>query len=323
MHSTAQVNLSDDEIDLKEVARVLWGRRLIIVVSVVVATAASIIIAICLPDVYKAEAVLMPTANRQDTGLGTLVSQYGALAGVAGIDITGLENTDRTAYAIRLLKSRRFVADFIRKHDAMVELMAAENWDRNSGELTFDSEIYDVRHKKWVRKAKKPFKSEPSMQEAYEVFMDNFSVEKSSEDDFIILSVEHISPYIAKQWVDWLVADLNQTIRDQDVVENERSVEYLEQKILATPLTELKNIFAELIQDQLKTIMLANVRAEYALRTVDPAVLPLMKSKPNRLIICVLGAFVGAVLVSIFVLAGHYSGAWVRRSVDEIASDEL
>mgnify|MGYP000589374138 CR=1 FL=1 len=41
------------------------------------------------------------------------------------------------------------------------------------------------------------------------------------------VSVEHYSPTVARQWVDWLVDDINSEIMEQDVSEAEQAIDYL------------------------------------------------------------------------------------------------
>ena len=53
--------------------------------------------------------------------------------------------------------------------------------------------------------------------------------------------------------------------------------------------------------------MLAEVRPEYVFKTIDPAVAPEVKSKPNRALICVLGVLLGGMLGVVIVLIQHYA----------------
>ena len=53
----------------------------------------------------------------------------------------------------------------------------------------------------------------------------------------------------------------------------------------------LDEVFAQLIEEQTKTIMLANVSKDYVFDVIDPPVAPELKSKPSRAVICVLGTF--------------------------------
>ncbi len=62
----------------------------------------------------------------------------------------------------------------------------------------------------------------------------------------------------------------------------------------------MQRVMYSLIENETQTLMLANARAEYAFRVVDPAVAPEVRSSPNRTLIVlsggVLGLFIGTVL---------------------------
>ena len=114
--------------------------------------------------------------------------------------------------------------------------------------------------------------------------------------------MEHYSPTVARQWVDWLVDDLNSEIMRQDVSEAEQAIEYLNKQIANTSLAELQTVFFSLIEEQTKTVMLAKVSSEYLLKTLDPAVAPEEKAKPKRALIAVLGTLLGGFLGIVIVL---------------------
>ena len=291
----------DDEIDLRELFGVLWAGKWLIVGVTTAAAIMAVVIAIMLPNIYRAEALLAPNQDQGAGGLAALASQYGGLASLAGINLGGGQ-ADKTGLGLEVLKSRKFVGDFIERHDLLVPLMAAEGWDAESGELKIDPDDYDIAAKKWVREVSPPKKTIPSTQEAYEEFSDLFSVSQDKKSGFVTVSVEHYSPTVARQWVDWLVDDLNSEIMRQDVSEAEQAIEYLNKQIASTSLAELQTVFFRLIEEQTKTVMLAKVSSEYLLKTLDPAVAPEEKDKPKRALIAVLGTLLGGFLGIVIVL---------------------
>lgn len=284
----------DDEIDLRELFGVLWKGKWLIGGIASAATVIAVIVALLLPNVYRAEALLAPNDQDRAGGLSALAAQYGGLASLAGIDI-GSGSSDKTGLGIEVLKSRQFVSDFIERRDILVPLIAATGWDEESRELKIDSDIYDVAERKWVREVRPPKKNTPSMQEAYEEFMSILSVSRDKVSGLVTIRIDHYSPDIAKQWVDWLVEDINATTMHRDVAEAQQAIEFLYQQIEKTSVADLQNVFFSLIEEQTKTVLLANVTDEYLLRTLDPAVAPEKRLKPNRRLIVLLGMVLGGV----------------------------
>ena len=296
----------DDEIDLKELFLVLWAGRWIIAGATALGGAIAVVVALSLPNIYTSSALLAP-AESSGGGMSELMKQYGGLASLAGVSLPGGGDSSKAALAMELMKSRAFLGEFIERHDILPELMAAESWDETTGEVRFDDDLYDVESGTWVRDVDPPKQSKPSLQEAHEAFIEILGVSEEKDTGFVTVSVEHLSPMIAQQWVTWLVDDINQAVRDQDVAEANRSIDYLKEQVATTALAELQSVFFELIQSQTETVMLAQVRPEYVFKTIDPAVVPEEKSKPKRALICVLGALLSGMLGVLVVLVRHYA----------------
>jgi uncharacterized protein involved in exopolysaccharide biosynthesis len=309
MNESKQENspaLPDDEIDLRELFRVLWAGKWLIGGISFAAAMIAVAFALSLPNIYRAEALLAPNDSQGTGGLSALAAQYGGLASLAGINL-GSGSADKTAFGLEVLKSRKFVSGFIERHNILVPLMAAEDWDAESGELKINPEVYDLATDRWARDAIPPRKAMPSLQEAHTAFMANLSVSQDKKSGFVSIAVEHYSPTVAKQWVDWLVGDINFSIMQRDVAEAEQAIAYLNEQIESTSLADLQNVFFKLIEEQTKIVMLAKVSPEYMLRTLDPAVIPEIKSQPNRALICVLGTLLGGMLSVLGVLIRHYA----------------
>jgi uncharacterized protein involved in exopolysaccharide biosynthesis len=298
-------SVNDDEIDLKELFSALWAGKITIILTTFVASVIAVAIALSMPNIYRAEALLSPVSS-DGGGMNGLANKFGGLASLAGVSLGG-GGFDKTTMGIEVLKSRTFFADFVGKYPIMVDLMASNGWDSNNNEVLIDTEIYDVDGQVWIREAKAPRKSEPSVQEAHKEFSKLLSVSQDKESSFITIAIEHYSPYVAKQWVDWLVQDINNTIRNQEVQQAQRSIDYLLNQIKQTKLAELQMGFFELIQSQTETIMLANASPEYLFKTLDPAVVPELKAKPKRALICVLGVILGGMLGALIVLVRYFA----------------
>ena len=283
----------DDEIDLRDLFRVLWAGKLLIGGITFAVAVIAIAVALMLPNIYRAEALLAPNDQDGAGGLSALAAQYGGLASLAGINLRP-GTADKTSLGLEILKSRKFITKFVESHNILVQLMAVEGWDLETGKLEINPDAYDVESDTWVRQVRPPKKTIPSSQEAHEKFMDILSVSQDIKTGFVTLAIEHYSPAVAKQWVDWLIDDLNASIMRQDVSEAEQAIEYLNDQIKNTSLAELQIVFFSLIEEQTKTVMLAKVTDEYLLKTLDPAVAPEMKSKPKRALIVILSVLLGS-----------------------------
>lgn len=288
--------VADDEIDLRELFSAIWQGKWIIIATTFVFAVASVIYALSLPNIYKSEALLAPV--NAEAGLN-LPGQLGGLAALAGVNLGG-GSGDKTTLAIEVLKSRDFIGRFIEKYDLYIPVMAAKGWHRGSDTLKIDREIYNTETKEWVRKVKEPFQPKPSLQETYSEFMNLFSVSQDKDTRMVSISVQHFSPMLAKQWVDNLIKEINEDLRQRELNEARRSINYLNEQIALTNLADARSMLYSLVEEQTKTLMLANVRHEYVFKTIDPANIPERKYKPSRVIVVFFGVLVGFILSSAF-----------------------
>ena len=296
----------DDEIDLKELFMVLWSGKWLISGVTGIAAAISVVVALSLPNIYTASALLAP-AESGGGGLSGLMKQYGGLASLAGVSLPGGEEGSRAQLGMQLMRSRAFIGDFVERRDILPELMAVESWDAGSGDIIFDPDDYEADTSTWVRVVDLPKKPTPSLLEAHEEFMDILGVSEDKQTGYVTVSIDHQSPVVAAQWVNWLIEDVNAAVKAQDVSEAEKSIEYLKQQVANTSLADLQAMFFELTQSQTETVILAEVRPEYVFKTIDPAVVPEEKSEPSRALICVLGTLLGGMLGVVIVLILHYA----------------
>jgi uncharacterized protein involved in exopolysaccharide biosynthesis len=306
VNASYQKTENDDEIDLAELWLAVWSGKVLIIAITFLFAVSSIIYAINQPNIYKASTLLAPASEQGGAGgLAKMAGQFGGLASLAGINLGG-GGTDKTGLALEVLRSRLFIESFINKYHLLVPLMAAKNWDINTNTLLLDEEVYNTKSKTWIREVKAPKTPEPSPWESFKVFTELLSVSADKETGMIIIAIEHYSPEIAKQWLIWLVAEINNTMREQDKSEAQRSIDFLSEKLQETQLADMQTVFYQLIEEQTKTIMLAEVSLEYVLKTIDPANSPDEKAKPKRALIVVLGTMLGGILSVLIVLVRYF-----------------
>ena len=191
---------------------------------------------------------------------------------------------------------------------SLVALMAAEGWNGNSDELIIDDDIYDTSSQQWIREAQLPFKKKPSVQEAYEVFIsDHLVVAEDQKTGFVTLAVKHYSPSLARDWVLAVLRGIEASIRDKEVREAERSIAFLKAESAENSLISLNEVFASLIEEQTKKIVLANASEEYVFEVIEPPVAAELKSEPKRSLICILGTLLSGMLSVLYVLIKHYA----------------
>ena len=295
----------DDEFDPRELFNVLWINKLFLVTLTGLFALISIIYSLTLTNIYTAQTLLAPSASGD---MSSNLSQYAGLASMAGISLPGSSSgiSDKDL-ALSLLKSKGLLQRLIDKHDILPDLIAAEAWHLTSNSISYDSDLYDEIKNVWVRNFKPPFKLIPSTQEAYRFFDEAIAVSEDKKTGVISLKVDHLSPEIAYQWSLLLIQEVNEYVADMRIKEAQLSIDYLNDQIKITPYPELRALFYELIQQHTQTMMLAKVRPEYALTTLDGPLIPEEKSAPKRSLIVILSTLLGGMLGTLIILIRFYA----------------
>jgi uncharacterized protein involved in exopolysaccharide biosynthesis len=301
--SQVPVNQDDraDEISLRELLATLWRGKWIIIAFVIVFAGVGVAYALHKPNIYKASVLLAPAQD--EGGVNGLSGQLGGLASLAGINLGG-GSSNNTVIAKETLKSRAFLRDFIRRHDLSVPLMASKNWNMVTQEWSIDEEIYNPKTGEW-QKNKDGLSLRPTNWDMVERFRELLTVRDNKDTGLVTVAIASESPVAAKQWLELLIKDINERMREQDVQDAEARIAYLEGKLRETNISGMQQVFYQLIESETRTVMLANAQREYVFKTVDPAVIPQEKSEPKRALIVILAVMLGGMLgvLGVFVKA--------------------
>lgn len=256
-------------MDLGRLWGVLWNYRILIASVIAVCAIVAAVVALITKPVYRADVVITEVRDNM-SGTGSLVGQLGGLASLAGVNLAA-NTPGRESRAF--LQSRSLVEAFVKRYNLLPEL---------------------------YKNAKKP----PTMWLAVKKFRDNvLLVKEDTRKGTTTVSVNWTDPDTAARWANDLIALLNELLRHRAIDQAKRNIAYLNQQIAATNIVELQRVMYNLIETETKTLMLANVRVEYAFEVVDPAVAPEIRIRPKRALIVAFGVVLGFLIGAIAALS--------------------
>lgn len=261
MHS-AETHDSDTVVGLTELARILASLRWYILGGAALGMAVAISISLLLTPVYRAEVVAMPVADTQDgSSLSRLAGQFGGLAALAGITMPTGTNRDE---AIAVLKSRQFALQMI-DDLRLMPVLFADRWDPETGQwrtgLLDGAPTSDDAWRLWDRTIR--------------------DVLDDRDRGLIVARIEWRDRELAANWANELITRLNEALRNRRLNELNQSIQFLEGELERAQIVELRAAIAQVMQSQVSERMLASVRAEFALKVIDPA-LPMDPDRPIR-----------------------------------------
>lgn len=283
----------DDDLDLRELVGIIWDEKWLIIGITAVAAFISVVVALTMTEIYRAETTLAVAEQEQSSG--GLASQFGGAAALLGVNINS-GSGDNINTAIATLMSRQFIGRFIEENKLLVPLFAS-SWSKSTQNSVIDENVYNQIDNEWLRD-----NGVPTQQEAIRKFREILTVAGPDRNTGIVtVTINWHNPVEAAEWVNQLVAALNQDARTRDVQEANNAISYLRRQLEATQLVDMQRVFYQLIESQIRITMLADVREEYVFRLIDPAVVPERKSAPRRSLIAIIGTMAGGMLALMIV----------------------
>ena len=293
-----------DEIALRELFNVLLEGKRIIVSLTAFASIIGVIYSLLLPNIYESKTILAPV--NPSSGISGALEGYSGIAGLAGIRLPSGGDEGNSAQAIQKISSLSFFENHILANIYLPNLMAVKSWNSKTNTVSYDENTYDTSTNTWIRDYSYPQQQIPSAQESFEVFKEHLSLSEDKKSGFIILSIKHQSPLVAKQWAELIVNQVNSFYRQKDKTESQKAVSYLNQQISMTSLSEIKEVLAQLLQEETKKLTLAEANQYYVFNYIDPPAVMENKSEPKRALICIISILLGVMLSIVIVLIQHY-----------------
>lgn len=293
----------DQEIEIGEIFRILWGRKFFLALFVSSVILISIIYSITLPNIYRSQALLVPSDTKDN--LSSSIQSLSGLASFAGISLPK-ESSSKAMQAQKVLTSRSFFTNNILPAIYLPDLLANPRWEPDANKINYDSNLFDIEKNQWVRQVSFPYKNIPSALESYAAFLNHVSVSIEKSTGFVTVTVDHVSPYIAKDWVTIMISEVNKHFRDQDQESAMKAIDYLNTQIVKTNVVEVRQVLSQLLQSQIQTSMLTESNEDYVFSYLDPAVAPDFKYGPSRLFIVILASIIGSIVGVILVFLKAY-----------------
>lgn len=289
-------------LDFKIIFHILIKNKYTLLLSVVISVFLSILIAIFSPNVYKSKTILTPVVT--DSSISAQLGNFSTLSSIAGIPLPGDSSNKSTEALERIISYDFFVNEFL-PYIKLENLVAIKSWEMNSNTIKYNAKIYNHNNQSWVRDASPPFSSKPSNQEAFEIYSEIINVTESKGSPFITISIESYSPYLAKNWLDLIIKRIDSHMRELDKISATKSIAFLNSTISSTNLAEIKDVLSDLLAQQTQTLMLTESLSDYVFKTISSPVVAEKKSRPNRAMICILGAVIGVIFGILLSIYSH------------------
>jgi uncharacterized protein involved in exopolysaccharide biosynthesis len=303
--NNSQVPEHLDEVNLREIYNALRESKEILAVGVSLFTICGIIYSLLAPQIWTSSALLTIAESSNSS-----FSNSSSLGGLASIASLGMSNGNslKGSKAIATAQSREFFDHLVTFDSVLINLMATKSFDNQSKQIIYDPKKYNVAEGEWVAEKK------PSNWNAYKTYRKNLIVNFDPKTNFVTIAVNHKSPEFAKYFLELIIEELNLLSRNRALAQSQASLDYLYEELNSFQLSDVKLAISQLIETQLKTQMLARVKVDYALESLDKPYLAKERTSPRRKTITIGAFFLGLLASTFFVLIRFYFKKNINQS---------
>lgn len=270
--NSLQEEYSEEEINLLDYLRVIWKRKILIVLVILITVLTAAINSLYVEDIYQATAVISPVSDEKSSGgLAMLSQQFGGLPGIS------LPSSTSTSEIMNLLKSNMMREKMIEKYN-LLPVLFPEGWKKENAKQ--GSKI-------------------PTMWDGLRRLNAIIKINDSKKENTISVSAEFNNPEMTVKLVNYLLS----TLTEHKSSEAKRAAltkrRYLEEQLRTTSDPLIRQKIYNLISQQVETAMMSEMKEDFVFKVLDPPRVPDRRIKPQRRQIVVL-SFAVSLFIGIF-----------------------
>jgi capsular polysaccharide biosynthesis protein len=297
-----QENTINEVINFRELVDLLWKSKYFVLIGFLAFYLIGSIYSSSLTPQYSSTALLKSVGSSSiASGGGSSLNNVAKLVGLG----TSKE-ISKTVVALEMLKSKSFFSSFYNDPVLLAELVAYDDYDKITGETIFNSSYIDSEGNWKVVK--------PDLVDLHGSFLSHITITRD-ESGFIYMTTSHPSPFIALKWNNWLFSAIDEYIRVREIEKAQKAVDYLEQKLSSVKNIELQAGITTMIQNQLATLLLAEISENFVFEMIDKPYLAKGPSSPNKSLLRMFFSIFGILISIVMVLTLHYLGYKIRFEV--------
>jgi uncharacterized protein involved in exopolysaccharide biosynthesis len=301
--------LSGPRVELRNLVRLLLSHWVALLCTTLLVALGSAYYALSREPVFESDALLSPVKEQLGqsgggAGVGGMLGQLAGLAGIANLSLGGV----RVDESVAVLNSREFALRFMAAH-SVLQYLFPKLWDTRTEQwIAADNSGPSVAQRLARRLAPSPAwdippQPGPSTDDAVKRFDRIRLVTVDRRTSFIRLTVRGPTPKVAQLWANSMIDELNDWMRDKTLQQSSKAVELLSKRLNSESLESVRTAEAALLENQLRTEVMAESRREFAVNVLDPPSLPDQRYYPRRGKMVLTGALFGFVLGALLVVS--------------------
>ncbi len=299
-----QTNIGDKETNLLDYWRVIQKHKKLIGRIVLVMVILTAIISLFMTNIYQGKALITSISPKGGGGgnLSALAQQFGSVAGFAGLSLpSSVSGTVSLPELVNLLNSNIVREKMIQKYN-LLPILFYDDWDSDKKDwkrggislnpLVLIGKVIKMITPKDPKAPKKKADDVPDIQDGLRKLEDIVKVKQNIKENTITVSIDYPDPEMAAKMTNYLLDALNDHITGEAKRVAKINKDYLEDQITKNSDPIIKQKIYNLVADQIETIMMAEVKENFAFKVLDPPMVPDKKIKPKRTQMVILSLFI-------------------------------
>jgi len=287
----------EQEVEILDVILHCLEKKFLIISVTSIFALVGVMYSLSIVDLYKSESLLVKS---QDGPKQT--SSVDSVMKAAGVNVSS-GTLDDGWITVETIESREFLTHLLQFPAIWPSLMAALDYDKDTKKIIFDEEIYNPDEDDWSNSGD----GAPSFLDTYKEYTRNvLDIDYDRSTGFMRISVTHMSPIFAKEFLDLIIEEVNEKIRLYDLEKTNEHLDFLTKEIKSTSYMEVKFAMNSILESQLIKKMESMISKEYIMRKISSPFIPEEKVSPWRTVIVALFTFFGALLSIVFVTVKQF-----------------
>jgi len=289
--------IEEDEIDLRELFKTIVAGKKIIITLVLVVVTLTLFYALKLPNVYKSEAVLIPTAQEGRSALAGL----GGLAAMAGVSVGGGSMTPDVAFD-SLLGNYDFMKKFVEKNK-IYEYYSNPDFDKNYVFALGFRGFYDMFKSTKDEEETQEIDKEAAIFGLIQSIKAKFSISADKKSGLITVSYNDSDRVYAPQMIKYFLRDASDYLVENNLKNIDTKLGYFQQQLNRVDSFELRTSVSAIISKILQEKVMMQSKQYYQCDVLTEPTESYVKAKvkPKRALILVV-SFVSSIILGIFVV---------------------
>lgn len=294
------INDDDDEISLVEIVKIIWKYRLHLLLFVACFFALTCVYLIKTPDLYKAEAIIMPLQGRSTIALPSNLLGIEGLKEMIGENMPGMLEAPNSSKIRSLLTSRRLNLMLVEKFD-LLPVLFEEKWDKSKqrwyGETDQASPIRGIwtSIKRFLGANSVSFNPMPTPLDGSEFLQKKIVAQNIRKENLLKIEFEDRDPNFALTMVTRYIDALDEYLRFEAITRANDSKNYIDTLLQAQTGNQTKKRLEELSLAFAEQELYAKMKSSFLFEVVDAPILPEKPFAPKRMAILAL-----SILASLF-----------------------